>query len=119
MDLIQIEIDQIDRRLEHIRTLCKNQKNKKKIQVLNRRREDLVFRLEMKKIEDETEDEAEDEDNDDDVDNNDTINDDENLLDQPSTSSNVHFEDEDLEMINAIAESSARIKRLNKRRKLC
>ena len=96
MDLIKIEIAEIDRQLQHIYSLCKNKKNGKKLTLLKRRREDLVFRLQM----DELEQEDDDDDDEDDV---------------PSASENVQFCDEDVGMIRAIAESSDRIKRLNKR----
>ena len=59
MDLIEIEIAQIDKELQHIFTLCKNQYHGKKIKLLQRRREDLVYRLEMDKLEAERDNEIE------------------------------------------------------------
>lgn len=106
MDLIKIEIAEIDRQLEHIYTLCKNKKNGKKLTLLKRRREDLIFRLQMDTLEQENDDEADvDDDDDDDV----------PLENVPPASENVLFCDADVDMIQAIAKSSERIKRLNKR----
>ena len=51
MDLIKIEIAQIDRELQHIYTLSKNQYHGKKIKLLQRRKEDLIYRLEMDQLE--------------------------------------------------------------------
>ena len=58
MDLITIELANIERELNQIYTLKKNQRNHKKILLLKQRHQDLIFRMQMAELEETAEENA-------------------------------------------------------------
>ena len=54
MDLINIEIKYVEEELAYIYTLRKNKRNHEKIKLLNQRHQDLIFRLQMSQLDNDT-----------------------------------------------------------------
>ena len=113
MDLITIELANIERELNQIYTLKKNQRNHKKILLLKQRHQDLIFRMQMVELEETAEENA-------------AENAEEHFFDDdfegvtmfenmPLIDDEIRLKDTDVEFLTSIAESHERIRRLNKR----